>query len=904
MAFPADPLDVRSELYLDGAWVDISDDVRVASGVSITRGQPDEGSQSDPARCVLTIDNRDGKYSPRNPSSPYYGVLGRNTPIRVSVADDTVALRVDGSNVLAATTPDASALDISGDLDIRCLVALDRWSSSTAQTFVGKDEFAYSFGKDESDLLRLEWTSDDAFRAARSSVPVSFPDGSAQWVRVVYDKDSGGGGHSTTFYTSDDGTTWDQLGDPVTGTGTGSIAANTTALALGNRGDLVSPMSGRVYKVEVRDGSTVVANPDFTAQAEGTTSFTDDAGRTWTITAPYEVTSKVYRFHGEVSSWPSRWDLAGVDVEVPIEAAGILRRLGQGSDPLKSAMYRGLTSPGLSTGVIAYWPCEDGEGSSSLASAVGGPPMIVRGAPKLGEFDEFACSEPIPVLNDAEYTGTVPSYANTGETQVRFLLAVPEAGETNGQTIIRLRTTGSANRWELDVGSLGSLALRAYTGESSQVLDTDYVTFEVNGALLRVSIELTQDGSDVDYAVTTLAVGQSIGFTTFGTLAGYTVGNVSKVVVSPTGGVLETVVGHLSVETGVSGLFDLADQLNAWDSERAGARIARLCEEEGIELAVIGDTATTTRLGPQRSATLLDLLTEAAEADVGILSEPRDRFGLLYRTRESLCNQRAAVTLDYDGRQVSAPFEPVDDDQATRNDITVKRAGGSSARAVLDDGPLSVNDPPGGVGRYTDEVEVTVQRDGQLSDQAGWRLHLGTVDEARYPSVTVDLTAEAVRTNDELLRSVKHAELGDLLVVEHLPSWLPPGDARQLVRGVSEYIGQFDWAITAACSPASPWTVGVYGTARYGTAGSGLASAVDEDETTLSVSTTTGPLWTVQPYDLPFTVRVGAEEMTVTAVSGSSSPQTFTVTRAVNGVAQSHDSGAAVTLAVPSIRAL
>lgn len=44
--------------------------------------------------------------------------------------------------------------------------------------------------------------------------------------------------------------------------------------------------------------------------------------------------------------------------------------------------------------------------------------------------------------------------------------------------------------------------------------------------------------------------------------------------------------------------------------------------------------------------------------------------------------------------------------------------------------------------------------------------------------------------------------------------------------------------------------------------------------------------------------------MTVTAVSGASSPQTFTVTRSVNAVVKAHSSAADVRLAQPMILSL
>jgi hypothetical protein len=79
------PLQVRAELQLGGEWVDISARVRQTSDVAITRGRPDEASTADASVCTLTLDNTDGRFSPRNPNSPYFGQLARNTPLRVGL---------------------------------------------------------------------------------------------------------------------------------------------------------------------------------------------------------------------------------------------------------------------------------------------------------------------------------------------------------------------------------------------------------------------------------------------------------------------------------------------------------------------------------------------------------------------------------------------------------------------------------------------------------------------------------------------------------------------------------------------------------------------------------------------------------------------------------------------------
>jgi hypothetical protein len=79
---------------------------------------------------------------------------------------------------------------------------------------------------------------------------------------------------------------------------------------------------------------------------------------------------------------------------------------------------------------------------------------------------------------------------------------------------------------------------------------------------------------------------------------------------------------------------------------------------------------------------------------------------------------------------------------------------------------------------------------------------------------------------------------------------------------------------------------------------------VSETDTSLSVATTLGPLWTTDTDEMPFDINVGGEQMTVTAISGSSSPQTFTVTRSVNGVTKEHASGSDVRLWTPKYREL
>lgn len=63
------------------SWTDITQWVRFESGISTTQGRQDETSVVQYGRGQLTLDNRDGRFSRRNPNGPYYGLLSINTPI-------------------------------------------------------------------------------------------------------------------------------------------------------------------------------------------------------------------------------------------------------------------------------------------------------------------------------------------------------------------------------------------------------------------------------------------------------------------------------------------------------------------------------------------------------------------------------------------------------------------------------------------------------------------------------------------------------------------------------------------------------------------------------------------------------------------------------------------------------
>lgn len=637
---------------------------------------------------------------------------------------------------------------------------------------------------------------------------------------------------------------------------------------------------------------------------------------------------KAYRFWGEVSSWPQNWDTTGTDVWVEMDASGVLRRLGQGSRGIGSAMYVSLASAVPDNTVVAYWPCEDPSAATSIGSAVSGvPPMTITGAPTLATNSDFVCSLSLPTLgttgrffaNIPDYTAKVPGAGgpsntlNSFHTLIRFLLEVPQAGITDGTVLVSWKWTGSIPNWEVYYAAAGGgqIGLRGKDTLGNVVQDTGVGGPALNGVKVHVTASLDISGGILfEFGLSILTVGSASPSGPSGSAFGPVCGIVQTVRVAPNANLGSTVVGHVSVQltpdTPTDGT-DLANVLQAYAGETAAARISRLCTLAGIAFELIGSASDTMAMGTQLNSTILDLIQQCVDADLGRLFETVDALGLGYRTRVDLENQAAALALSYTAFNLADVPVPVDDDRYTRNDVTVSRTGGSSARQTLSTGTLSTLAPPNGVGPYDESQTVNIQTDARLNDVAGWLLHLGTVDDPRYPKVAVNLAHASFTSSTTLKAQVLTLRPGDRYTVSGLPSWVGPDGLSQLLLSTTETIDLFQHRITLNGQPESPYRTARLADSTYGridTGGSQLAADAGPADTTLSVATTSGPVWTTSAGDFPFDVRLGGEQVTVTNITGATSPQTFTVTRSVNGVVKPQAAGTDVRLNQPMILGL
>jgi hypothetical protein len=685
------------EMFLGGAWVDISTDVRMDAGVNITFGVQSESATADPATCNLTVNNRDGKYSPRNAAGPYYGQLTRNTPLRVKVG----------------------------------------------------------------------------------------------------------------------------------------------------------------------------AQP---------------------------------RFAGEVSEFPARWNIPGSDVWTPLVASGVLRRLVR-SNALESPLRSGIVKIAANNHVTGYWPMEDLPGSTSFVSEIAGagPGFVNLYQVVYANVDPGPSSLPIPTWQWAMGVFYARGGAASTSFTAAFMLAMPEAGTTNGAELVRIYVDGTARTWVFtyDTGSAGQLRLTVYNSAGASIFTSLYPgTAGLNGRTTFIKLEANNNGANVDFYVQPYP-----GSGTPGNIAAQSVGAAQYAYVG-TGQLItgDVGIGHLILGDTNTALFTagLDQALAAYSGETVGARMLRVAALAGVSMTVTAGPSENAWMGTQPDGSALDVMRAAEAADVGgILRDAIDTVGLVYITRAARYNNaQAGAVLDYDLNRFSPPLEPVDDDANTRNDVTVTRNGGSSARAVKLAGALNAQPYPLGIGAYPYAVTLDLSSDTILPDVANWLLTLGTIDETRWPRITVDLLQHADIANAlELLRP------GWRLDLINLPAWVGAETAALHVIGWTETITASTRHITFNCQPAGPFHVFELDTEAFGRLAPTTAvtnEALDATETGVDFTGEALVTTAANPTAFPFDILIGGERMTVTSATAG----TLTVVRSVNGVVKTHLTAAAITLAEPVVLAL
>lgn len=886
MAFPNTVLGIKVELAVSNVWTNITQYVYKES-VKISRGSADEATRTAPSSARFLLNNRDGRFSPRNPNSPYYGGFNRNSDLLISVSDGPSYLDVAGGEYKCAT-PDSAQNSITGDIDVRFEATFDDWTGH--QNSTGVYELAAKYtqtGNQRSWLfsvfngnLRWTWSADGTATTTVVSTDEIIPPPSRRLaVRVTHDVNDGAGNNVVRFYTAPtiEGP-WTQLGDPVTSSGTTSIFNSTAEVAVGDAADDLGfgTPDGKIHGFRLYNGisGTLAAGFDAADYADETTVFTGQATESWTCTDGAKINTQWNRFRGQVVAFPNRWETGGRDDWVVIEAKSLLRRHNQGTRPLQSALRRAIPSdPQL----IAYWSLEDGENATRFGAATDN----TRAMTYTGDVSPAAHAGPegsdsLPSFSaGSSWFAPVPApsvqgLTAAGEYQVEWLVNLQQV-TTTLRTIMYIQTTGGIISWRFLVNQ-DTVGVRGYMRDGTVLVNQDIavtVSPDMLNTWWRWQFRVVPNGGGLDWTITFWQVGQSGGtFTQTGVAAG--VGRVSAIsgVDSLSSDIEGISWGHLAVfNDGSTDVYNLAD--DGFSTESAWDRFDRLASEEGERVVLVGASTLTYGMGAQRPDRFIDLLAECADTDRGIFTDTRDNAGYsapMLITRQSIYNQTPSLILDYTGSDgLVVPLDPSDDDLYLHNAVTAERERGSSSYVEDLDGPLGVNE----VGEYEHTVTINSDDDEILPHHAGWELHVGTWDEERYPQVNVKLQAAPDKIGEALT-----VDIGSKIRIinarnESTRTWIPPGDIDLLVFGYTETLSQYQWEIEFNCVPARPFDVPVIDDLRWAhvsridTDGSELSEALDTTETAVEVFTTSGPTWTDEVENMPFDWTVGGEQMTV-----------------------------------------
>jgi hypothetical protein len=204
-----------------------------------------------------------------------------------------------GNNV---SSPDATPIDILGDIDIRVRLAMFDWTPAPlGGVMIAKwgstaGEASYIFQMFTTDRLRFNWSPDGvSFLNATATAATGIADGTIGWVRATFDADNGAAGNSVKFYKADGSITnptsgdWTQIGSTVTAAGTSSIQNSTGVLQVGGASIPLSSLNAKVYRAQIRnnildDGTGIVLDIDPSNLAAGQKVFNESSSNAAVVT--------------------------------------------------------------------------------------------------------------------------------------------------------------------------------------------------------------------------------------------------------------------------------------------------------------------------------------------------------------------------------------------------------------------------------------------------------------------------------------------------------------------------------------------------------------------------------------------------------------------------------------------
>lgn len=843
MNLPA-PLTILVELYLAGAWVDISDDVYGEGDIEVSRGTADWSPDVQPGTCRLKLRNVSGKYSMHNPLSPYYGKLGRNIPLRLSVNGN--------SRFLGEVSEWPVRSDPNLHVPIEASGVLRRLSKSITEEhspiYRGMMQAIDPVLKPIGYWPCENVDNNDTILAAAAGLGTP----------LVVNKSAEGLGTRSGFLGSDQivtlgnsqmyadiptygpASTLMLVGALVRLPDNGVAAPNTPIMTVNTAGTAaywrIRANIDGTLNLQVADpftdgglGGVIATSPDTSWSIAGKTAF---------------VALSLEEVAGPLIAWNLFAWVEGGTTALQATANLSLRTF---SRVIRATFGAGYNAGNTAIGHIAAWKYTSGLPVyiQNLVNGWRGELAAVRAA-------RVAQEEGIAL---ATLGSTATSLPMSQQGVKSGLDSMTEAVEADGGVVYEPPNVPTIPIADGEDGTIGKFGTSGATLISS--------TAQAHSGARSVRGTWGAGSHFANAIESSLVIGYTYTFTAW--------------VYVPSGST------HVKLAILGGASSSPSTLTNTWQK---------------LSLSWVATSFThTVQVLPNVTPTT----GHQFYVDDAIVFA--DRAGLHFVPLAKLYNQAAALTLNYSTAEIARPFEPVDDDRYLVNDASVSIEGaGDPARYALATGPMSTAAPPNGAGRYAISSTRNVMTGDYASMWARWLVHHGTWLEPRYPQISVDLNRKRA-----LITAAALVEPGSIIVGTNPPAWLPPQQIQQIVFGLTETINVRTWRITYNCAPGRPYDVvslndTTFRLATDSTLASTTTAPAAGTSMTISVtSTAAGGRWnTTGPFPIKIMVApvkgMIGEEMNVTAISGTGLTQTFTVTRGVNGFTVAWTAGSAVFL--------
>ncbi|MEV6306486.1 carbohydrate binding domain-containing protein [Actinoplanes sp. NPDC051861] len=528
---------------------------------------------------------------------------------------------------------------------------------------------------------------------------------------------------------------------------------------------------------------------------------------------------------------------------VDLDSGGLLRRIGQWTEPLKSPFYTYNAALGTLGG---YWPMEDARGTARAFTPVTG----ARNSALIGQsFDSQKRppgSGPVAEVNTLIDTATFRMApgdgASTSGWQYSLVTYIGDLNNLFHSPISLQLGNGYSVFFSLDDSTDTSL-IDVFDPSGSQVAaqSANFNGYQFTGQWVMFVLKATYSAPNTTFQIYYRSADENSWLTY--TLAHAMTPSIVRAAFAnslPEG----SAYGHVTATVGLTDSLTDEARFTAFRGhagETTAQRFARLCTAKNLAYSIVGDQSKATPMGPQPLAAFPEQLKEIRDTEDGLLFDAVDGAELALVLRDARYN-RTPVSIDV----TELPFPPpeVTDDLPVHNLVTAAQRDGGDATAEDSTGPLGTQDPPDGAGEYRHTVDVNLDDSTDLPQVANWWLRRGTVNLPRYPAVTVNLAAlDAARVAE-----LEAVDVGDVLEL----TGYRENPIRLHVLGYTETIG---WpnarTIVFQCAPDQQFDVGVYGQRRYDLRTSTVSGSHTASATRLWVQMTADEAWsrTSLPYD-------------------------------------------------------